>query len=372
MQVLSRRTKSNPVLIGEPGVGKTAVVEGLAQRIVSGNVPDTLRGKNVYSLDLGALVAGSRYRGDFEARLKKILDEVRARADIILFVDEMHTLVGAGAVEGGIDAASMLKPLLARGEMQAIGATTLDDYRKHVEKDGALARRFQPVQVGEPSLADTIEILKGLRERYEAYHRVTITDQAVVAAATLADRYIADRYLPDKAIDLIDEAGARMRVRRMTAPPGYAATEGEIVEVRKSKEVAMARGDLERSKCLEEREEELLQHQAVQEQRWQAQGIDLFNVVDEEVIAEVLANWTGIPVYKLTEEETSKLLRMEEELHRRIIGQDDALKAVSQAIRRTRAGLKESQAAERFVHFPRAVRGRQDRDRQGPGRVPLR
>jgi len=287
------------------------------------------------------LVAGSRYRGDFEARLKKVLDEVRARADIILFVDEMHTLVGAGAAEGGIDAASMLKPLLSRGEMQAIGATTLDEYRKHVEKDGALARRFQPIKVEEPSLAHTIEILKGLRERYEAYHGVTITDQAVVAAATLADRYIADRYLPDKAIDLIDEAGARMRVRRMTAPPGYAATEGEIVEVRKSKELAMARGDLERSKCLGEREEELLQHQAVQEQRWQAQGIDLFNVVDEEVIAEVLANWTGIPVYKLTEEETSKLLRMEEELHRRIIGQDDALKAVSQAIRRTRAGLKD-------------------------------
>ena len=340
MQVLSRRTKSNPVLIGEPGVGKTAVVEGLAQRIVSGNIPDTLRGKNVYSLDLGALVAGSRYRGDFEARLKKVLDEVRARADIILFVDEMHTLVGAGAAEGGIDAASMLKPLLARGELQAIGATTLDEYRKHVEKDGALARRFQPIKVEEPSLAHTIEILKGLRERYEAYHGVTITDQAVVAAATLADRYIADRYLPDKAIDLIDEAGGRMRVRRMTAPPGYAAIEGEIVEARKSKELAMREGTFEQAKSLGEREEELLQRQAVQEQRWRAEGVDLFDVVDEEVIAEVLANWTGIPVYKLTEEETSKLLRMEEELHRRIIGQDDALKAVSQAIRRTRAGLK--------------------------------
>jgi ATP-dependent Clp protease ATP-binding subunit ClpC len=341
MQVLSRRTKSNPVLIGEPGVGKTAVVEGLAQRIVSRKIPETLAGKSIYSLDLGALVAGSRYRGDFEARVKRVLNEVRARGDIILFIDEMHTLVGAGAAEGAIDAASILKPLLARGELKAIGATTLNEYRKHVEKDGALARRFQPVKVEEPSVANTIEILKGLRERYEAYHGVTITDQAVVAAATLADRYIADRYLPDKAIDLIDEAGARMRVRRMTVPPGYAAIEAQIVEMRKTKELATARGDFAQSERLRQREDELLQRQAVQDQRWQAQGVDLFDVVDEQVIAEVLANWTGIPVYKLTEEETSKLLRMEEELHRRIIGQDDALKAVSQAIRRTRAGLKD-------------------------------
>ncbi len=340
MQVLSRRTKSNPVLIGEPGVGKTAVVEGLVQRIVSGNVPDTLRGKNVYSLDLGALVAGSRYRGDFEARLKKVLNEVRARADIILFIDEMHTLVGVGAGEGGIDAASILKPLLARGELQAIGATTLDEYRKHVEKDGALARRFQPVKVEEPSLADTIEILKGLRERYEAYHGVMITDQAVVTAANLADRYIADRYLPDKAIDLIDEAGSRLRIRRMSTPPDYKVIEEEIAKARKDKELAIEKQNFEQAKKLREKEEELLQRKAAKEQEWRAEGVDLFDVVDEEVIAEVLANWTGIPVYKLTEEETSKLLRMEEELHRRIIGQNDALKAVSQAIRRTRAGLK--------------------------------
>jgi ATP-dependent Clp protease ATP-binding subunit ClpC len=341
MQVLSRRTKSNPVLIGEPGVGKTAVVEGLAQRIVSGNVPETLAGKSLYSLDLGALVAGSRYRGDFEARLKKVLNEVRARADIILFIDEMHTLVGAGAGEGGIDAGSILKPLLARGELQTIGATTLDEYRKHVEKDGALARRFQPVKVEEPSVTQTIEILRGLRERYEGYHGVTITDQAVVAAATLANRYIADRYLPDKAIDLIDEAGARLRVRRTTVLPAYAAIEGEIVEARKGKELAAARGDFRQSKRLRDKEDELLQRQAVEEQRWQAQGIELSDVVDEQVIAEVLANWTGIPVSKLTEEETAKLLRMEDELHRRIIGQDDAVKAVSLAIRRTRAGLKD-------------------------------
>ena len=341
MQVLSRRTKNNPVLIGEPGVGKTAVVEGLCQRIVAGDVPETLRGKALYSLDLAAIVAGSRYRGDFEERLKKVVKEIRARGDIILFIDELHTLVGAGAAEGAIDAASILKPLLARGELQTIGATTLDEYRKHLEKDAALARRFQPVKVEEPSLAHTIEILKGLRDRYEAHHGVTITDQAVVTAANLADRYIADRYLPDKAIDLIDEAGARLRIRRMTAPPDYKAPDDEIAKVRKDKELAIEKQDFERAKSLREKEEELLQRKVTKEQEWRAEGADLFDVVDEEVIAEVLANWTGIPVYKLTEEETAKLLRMEEELHKRIIGQDDALKAVSAAIRRTRAGLKD-------------------------------
>jgi ATP-dependent Clp protease ATP-binding subunit ClpC len=341
MQVLSRRTKNNPVLIGEPGVGKTAIVEGLCQRIVAGDVPETLRDKQVYTLDLGALVAGSRYRGDFEERLKKVVKEVRTRGDIVLFIDELHTLVGAGAAEGAIDAASILKPMLARGELQTIGATTLDEYRKHLEKDTALARRFQPVKVEEPSLAHTIEILKGLRDQYEGFHGVTITDQAVVTAANLADRYIADRYLPDKAIDLIDEAGSRLRIRRMSTPPDYKAIEEEIAKARKDKELAIEKQNFEQAKKLREKEEELLQRKATKEQEWRAEGVDLFDVVDEEVIAEVLANWTGIPVYKLTEEETAKLLRMEEELHKRIIGQNDALRAVSQAIRRTRAGLKD-------------------------------
>jgi ATP-dependent Clp protease ATP-binding subunit ClpC len=341
MQVLSRRTKNNPVLIGEPGVGKTAIVEGLSQKIVSGDVPETIKGKQLYTLDLGALVAGSRYRGDFEERLKKVLKEIRTRGDIILFIDELHTLVGAGAAEGAIDAASILKPMLARGELQTIGATTLDEYRKHLEKDAALERRFQPIKVDEPSLAHTIEILKGLRDRYESHHGVTITDQAVVAAANLADRYIADRFLPDKAIDLIDEAGSRLRIRRMATPPDYKAIEDEIARVRRDKEQAIEKQNFEAAKKCREKEEELLQRKAAKEQEWRAEGVDLFDVVDEEVIAEVLANWTGIPVYKLTEEETAKLLRMEEELHKRVIGQNDAIRAVSQAIRRTRAGLKD-------------------------------
>ncbi|HET9691150.1 MAG TPA: Clp protease N-terminal domain-containing protein, partial [Acidimicrobiales bacterium] len=305
MQVLSRRTKNNPVLIGEPGVGKTAIVEGLSQKIVSGEVPETIKGKQLYTLDLGALVAGSRYRGDFEERLKKVLKEIRTRGDIILFIDELHTLVGAGAAEGAIDAASILKPMLARGELQTVGATTLDEYRKHLEKDAALERRFQPIKVDEPSLPHTIEILKGLRDRYESHHGVTITDQAVVAAANLADRYIADRFLPDKAIDLIDEAGSRLRIRRMATPPDYKAIEDEIGKVRKDKELAIEKQNFEQAKKLREKEEELLQRKAAKEQEWRAEGVDLFDVVDEEVIAEVLANWTGIPVYKLTEEETA-------------------------------------------------------------------
>ncbi len=341
MQVLSRRTKNNPVLIGEPGVGKTAIVEGLSQKIVSGDVPETIKGKQLYTLDLGALVAGSRYRGDFEERLKKVLKEIRTRGDIILFIDELHTLVGAGAAEGAIDAASILKPMLARGELQTIGATTLEEYRKYLEKDAALERRFQPIKVDEPSLQHTIEILKGLRDRYESHHGVTITDQAVVAAANLADRYIADRFLPDKAIDLIDEAGSRLRIRRMATPEDYKAIEDEIVTVRRDKELAIEKQNFEQAKKLRGREEDLLSRKAAKEQEWRSEGIDLFDVVDEEVIAEVLANWTGIPVYKLTEEETAKLLRMEDELHKRVIGQEDAIKAVSQAIRRTRAGLKD-------------------------------
>ena len=341
MQVLSRRTKNNPVLIGEPGVGKTAIVEGLAQNIVEGDVPETLHAKQLYTLDLGALVAGSRYRGDFEERLKKVLKEIRTRGDIILFIDELHTLVGAGAAEGAIDAASILKPMLARGELQTIGATTLDEYRKHLEKDAALERRFQPIKVEEPTVAHTIEILKGLRDRYEAHHRVTITDQAIVAAANLADRYISDRHLPDKAIDLIDEAGSRLRIRRMQAPPDYRDLEDKIASVRREKEAAIEAQQFERAANLRDKEKEFLEQRAAKEAEWRSEGVDLFNEVTEESVAEVLALWTGIPVYKLTEEETAKLLRMEEELHKRVVGQDAAIHAVSQAIRRTRAGLKD-------------------------------
>ena len=341
LQVLSRRTKNNPVLIGEPGVGKTAIVEGLSQKIVANDVPETLKGKQLYTLDLGALVAGSRYRGDFEERLKKVLKEIRTRGDTILFIDELHTLVGAGAAEGAIDAASILKPMLARGELQTIGATTLDEFRKHLEKDAALERRFQPIKVDEPTVAQTIEILKGLRERYEQHHHVTITDQALVAAANLADRYISDRYLPDKAIDLIDEAGSRLRIRRMTTPPEYNKIETEIAKIREEKTAALARNNLELVEKLAEQERTKLERKTALESEWRAEGVELFDVVDEDVIAEVLANWTGIPVYKLTEEETAKLLRMEDELHKRIIGQDDAINALSRAIRRTRAGLKD-------------------------------
>ena len=341
MQVLSRRTKNNPVLIGEPGVGKTAIVEGLAQRIVSNEVPETLTGKQLYTLDLGALVAGSRYRGDFEERLKKVLKEIRTRGDIVLFIDEIHTLVGAGAAEGAIDAASILKPMLARGELQTVGATTIDEYRKHLEKDAALERRFQPVKVDQPTVALTIDILKGLRDRYESHHAVSITDQALVAAANLADRYLADRYLPDKAIDLIDEAGSRLRIRRMSTPPDAKKLDEEITRLRADKEAAIEKGAFEQAKKLAEQEKERLDRKESQEAELRAEGVDLFDVVDEEVIAEVLAAWTGIPVYRLTEEETAKLLRMEDELHKRVIGQEEALKALSRAIRRTRAGLKD-------------------------------
>ncbi|WP_025272615.1 ATP-dependent Clp protease ATP-binding subunit [Haloglycomyces albus] len=341
MQVLSRRSKNNPVLIGEPGVGKTAAVEGLAQAINKGEVPETLNDKQLYTLDLGALVAGSRYRGDFEERLKKVLKEIKTRGDIILFIDEIHTLVGAGAAEGAIDAASILKPMLARGELQTIGATTLDEYRKYLEKDAALERRFQPIQVAEPSLSHTIDILKGLRDRYEAHHRVSITDGALVQAATLADRYISDRYLPDKAIDLIDEAGARMRIRRMTAPPDLREIDEEIAETRREKEAAIDGQDFEAAARLRDSEKQLQDKRSEREREWKAGDLDQVSEVDEEMISEVLANWTGIPVYKLTEEETTRLLRMEDELHKRIVGQTDAVKAVSQAIRRTRAGLKD-------------------------------
>ncbi|QWC86111.1 ATP-dependent Clp protease ATP-binding subunit [Nocardioidaceae bacterium] len=341
MQVLSRRTKNNPVLIGEPGVGKTTVVEGLAQDIVKGEVPETLKDKHIYTLDLGALVAGSRYRGDFEERLKKVLKEIKSRGDIVLFIDEIHTLVGAGAAEGAIDAASILKPMLARGELQTIGATTLDEYRKHLEKDAALERRFQPIQVNEPSIAHTIEMLKGLRDRYEAHHRVTITDEALVSAATLADRYISDRFLPDKAIDLIDEAGSRLRIRRMTAPPDLREFDDKIAEVRKEKEAAIDGQDFEAAASLRDREKQLILAKAEREKQWKAGDMDVVAEVDEELIAEVLAIATGIPIVKLSEEESTRLLKMEDELHKRVIGQDEAVRALSRAIRRTRAGLKD-------------------------------
>ena len=341
MQILSRRTKNNPVLIGEPGVGKTAVVEGLAQAIVKNLVPETIKDKQIYSLDLGALVAGSRYRGDFEERLKKVLKEIRTRGDIILFIDEIHTLVGAGAAEGAIDAASILKPMLARGELQTIGATTLDEYRKHLEKDAALERRFQPIQVAEPSVTHTIEILKGLRDRYESHHHVSITDTALVAAATLADRYVSDRFLPDKAIDLIDEAGSRLRIKRMTAPPDLREFDDRIANVRREKESAIDGQDFEKAASLRDKEKTLIQEKSEREKQWKAGDLDQVSVVGEEEIAEVLAASTGIPIVKLTEEETSRLLRMEDELHKRVIGQDQAIKALSQAIRRARAGLKD-------------------------------
>ena len=341
MQVLSRRTKNNPVLIGEPGVGKTAVVEGLAADIVAGTVPETLKDKHVYTLDLGSLVAGSRYRGDFEERLKKVLKEIRTRGDIILFIDEIHTLVGAGAAEGAIDAANILKPMLARGELQTIGATTLEEYRKHIEKDAALERRFQPIQVNEPSLAHAIEILKGLRDRYEAHHRVSITDGALAAAVNMADRYVNDRFLPDKAIDLIDEAGARLRIQRMTAPPDLREIDEKIATVRREKESAIDGQDFEKAASLRDDEQKLLNERGEREKAWKEGDQDVAAVVDEDIIAEVLAATTGIPVFRISEEESSRLLKMEDELHKRIVGMDDAIHALSQAIRRTRAGLKD-------------------------------
>ena len=341
MQVLSRRTKNNPVLIGEPGVGKTAVVEGLAQAIHHGDVPEPLKDKQLYSLDLGSLVAGSRYRGDFEERLKKVLKEVRTRGDIILFIDEIHTLVGAGAAEGAIDAANILKPMLARGELQTIGATTLDEYRKNIEKDAALERRFQPIQVNEPSVEDATEILRGLRDRYEAHHKVSITDGALHAAASMASRYISDRFLPDKAIDLIDEAGARLRIRRMTVPPEIKAYEERIAEVRTKKEAAIDGQDFEAAAAFRDQEKQLEDERREKEDAWRTGADSDVATVDEDLIAEVLSKSTGIPVFKLSEEETDRLKNMEAELHQRVIGQDEAINSLSRAIRRTRAGLKD-------------------------------
>jgi ATP-dependent Clp protease ATP-binding subunit ClpC len=350
MQILSRRTKNNPVLIGEPGVGKTAVVEGLAQRIADDEVPETIRDKQLYTLDLAALVAGSKYRGEFEDRLKKVMKEIRERGDIILFIDEMHTLVGAGAAEGAIDAASIVKPALARGELQTIGATTLDEYRKYVEKDPALERRFQPIMVGEPTVEETVEILYGLRDRYEAHHRVSITDAAIDAAAQLADRYISDRFLPDKAIDLIDEAGSKMRIKMMTAPPGIREVEERLKHVRQEKEAAIEAQEFEKAAALRDKEKQVIAEKRAMEEEWRKPEAQRLVEVTEREIADVVSMWTGIPVTSLTEEETAKLLRMEASLHERIVGQDEAVSSVSRAIRRTRAGLKDpSRPAGSFI-----------------------
>ena len=342
MQILSRRTKNNPVLIGEPGVGKTAVVEGLAQRITNSEVPELLKNKQIYTLDLAALVAGSKYRGEFEERLKKVMKEITQRGDIILFIDELHNLVGAGAAEGAIDAASILKPALARGELQTIGSTTLDEYRKYLERDSALERRFQQIRVDEPTVEQTVEILRGLRDRYEQHHKVTITDDALTAAGELADRYISDRFLPDKAIDLIDEAASRMRIKSMTAPPANRELEQEIETTRREKEAAIEAQEFENAANLRDKERKLTTRKREMEEQWEAgeTGGERPSIGEEE-IADIVSMWTGIPVFKLTEAETAKLMRMEDELHKRVIGQHPAIEVISKAIRRSRAGLKD-------------------------------
>jgi ATP-dependent Clp protease ATP-binding subunit ClpC len=341
MQILSRRTKNNPVLVGEPGVGKTAVVEGLAQRITNADVPELLKGKQIYTLDLAALVAGSKYRGEFEERLKKVMKEITQRGDIILFIDELHNLVGAGAAEGAIDAASILKPALARGELQTIGATTLEEFRKYLERDSALERRFQKIVVDQPSKDETVQILKGLRDRYEQHHKVNITDEALVAAADLADRYISDRFLPDKAIDLIDEAASRMRIKSMTSPPVYRELEDQIEETRRAKEAAIEAQEFEKAANLRDQERRLTQKKRELAEQWEAGEATERPSIGEEEIADIVSMWTGIPVFKLTEAETAKLMRMEEELHKRVIGQHAAVEVISKAIRRSRAGLKD-------------------------------
>jgi len=340
-QILSRRTKNNPALIGEPGVGKTAIVEGLAHRIVAGDVPETLEGKRIVTLDIGALVAGTKYRGEFEERLKKVIDEIKAAGNCILFIDEFHTMVGAGAAEGAVDAANILKPSLARGEMQCIGATTLDDYRKYVERDAALERRFQPILVEEPSVDETLEILRGVKERYEQHHQLTISDKALAAAATLSARYIPDRFLPDKAIDLIDEASSRVRIKRRTIPITLKEARKAQDSVRKDKEAALTARQYEYAAELRQRELQIEEKIKQMEKEWQAEQEEEEPVVTEEDIAQVVSMWTGIPVVQLASEETSRLLHMEEALHKRIVGQDEAINSIAKAVRRARAGLKD-------------------------------
>ncbi|MTI80703.1 MAG: ATP-dependent Clp protease ATP-binding subunit [Firmicutes bacterium] len=341
IQVLSRRTKNNPVLIGEPGVGKTAIAEGLAQRIVSGDVPETLTNKRVVTLDLAAMVAGTKYRGEFEDRLKKVIKEITEAGNVIVFIDELHTLIGAGGAEGAIDASNILKPALARGELQTIGATTLDEYRKHIEKDAALERRFQPITVQEPTLEESVSILKGLRDKYEAHHRVRITDEALSAAAKLSDRYIADRFLPDKAIDLLDEAASRVRVNAYTAPPDMKHLESELEDTRKEKEAAINNQEYEKAAELRDKEKDILKKLDNQRDDWKQQQEDKKLVVDEEEVAAIVASWTGIPVSKLAQEESQRLLNLEDVLHDRVIGQEEAVKSVAKAVRRARAGLKD-------------------------------
>ncbi|CCO07762.1 ATP-dependent Clp protease ATP-binding subunit [Desulforamulus hydrothermalis] len=341
IQVLSRRTKNNPVLIGEPGVGKTAIAEGLAQRIVSGNVPEILLNRRVVTLDLAGMVAGTKYRGEFEDRLKKIMEEIKQAGNIIVFIDELHTLIGAGAAEGAIDAANILKPALARGEIQTIGATTLDEYRKYIEKDPALERRFQPIQVDEPTVEETVEILKGIRDKYEAHHKVRITDEALTAAAKLSDRYITDRFLPDKAIDLIDEAASRVRIKALTMPPDLKDKEKLLEEIRKEKEAAINNQEFEKAAELRDREHAILAELNQAKENWHQSKSGDNLVVSEEDIAHIVASWTGVPVKKLAQEESERLLNLEEVLHRRVVGQNEAVKAVARAVRRARAGLKD-------------------------------
>ncbi len=341
IQILARRTKNNPVLIGEPGVGKTAIVEGLAQAIAHGNVPEILKGRRVVTLDLPALVAGTKYRGEFEERLKRVLDEIRRAGDIIVFIDEMHNIIGAGAAEGAIDASSILKPMLARGELQCVGATTIDEYRKHVEKDAALERRFQPVMVDEPTVDETIEILKGLRDRYEAHHKVRYTDEALEAAAKLSDRYVKDRFLPDKAIDLIDEAGSRVRLRAFETPEDLRQLEERIAALAKEKEAAVSAQEFEKAAQLRDQEQQLRKELAQRKEAWHEKDVPEKSTVTAEDIAKIVASWTGIPVEKLTATDAERLLHLEEELHRRVVGQDEAVTSVAKAIRRARAGLKD-------------------------------